>query len=96
MHTRIHRFVGVPVSFGLNMCILLQEKPEGIIVQFGGQTPLKIATTLHEYLKEHPVPAAGGERPSSTRGVARGARPLVHLQRSVAACCKWPAVSVMH
>lgn len=37
-----------------------QEKPEGIIVQFGGQTPLKIATTLETYLNEFKIPNATG------------------------------------
>ena len=36
------------------------EKPEGIIVQFGGQTPLKLATGLQEYLDANPIPAASG------------------------------------
>ena len=37
------------------------ERPEGIIVQFGGQTPLKIAGALHKYLTDNPIPAASGE-----------------------------------
>jgi carbamoyl-phosphate synthase large subunit len=37
------------------------ERPDGIIVQFGGQTPLKLATSLHQYLTENPVAAASGE-----------------------------------
>lgn len=37
------------------------ERPDGIIVQFGGQTPLKLATGLQRYLDENPVPAASGE-----------------------------------
>lgn len=36
------------------------ERPDGIIVQFGGQTPLKLATALQRYLDENPVPAASG------------------------------------
>ena len=36
------------------------ERPEGIIVQFGGQTPLKLAGPLEAALKAHPVPAASG------------------------------------
>ena len=43
-------------------CPGLQEKPEGIIVQFGGQTPLKIATTLETYLNENKIPTASGKR----------------------------------
>jgi carbamoyl-phosphate synthase large subunit len=37
------------------------EGPEGIIVQFGGQTPLKIAMELEKALKANPVPCASGE-----------------------------------
>jgi carbamoyl-phosphate synthase large subunit len=36
------------------------ERPEGIIVQFGGQTPLKLSTGLQKYLTENPIPAASG------------------------------------
>ncbi|KAF5829351.1 hypothetical protein DUNSADRAFT_16196 [Dunaliella salina] len=39
---------------------LSHERPEGIIVQFGGQTPLKIATTLETYLNENKIPTASG------------------------------------
>ena len=38
------------------------ERPEGIIVQFGGQTPLKIATDLQRALDENPIPASSGAR----------------------------------
>lgn len=38
-----------------------RERPEGIVVQFGGQTPLKLATALDEYLKKHAIPSSGGE-----------------------------------
>lgn len=41
------------------------ERPEGIIVQFGGQTPLKLAAPLEAALRARPVPAASG------RGVCR-------------------------
>ncbi|MEP0803537.1 carbamoyl-phosphate synthase large subunit [Funiculus sociatus] len=34
--------------------IIEAEQPEGIIVQFGGQTPLKLALPLQEYLQSHP------------------------------------------
>ncbi len=33
--------------------IIEAEKPAGIIVQFGGQTPLKLAIPLQEYLEKH-------------------------------------------
>jgi carbamoyl-phosphate synthase large subunit len=34
--------------------IIEAEQPEGIIVQFGGQTPLKLSVPLAEYLTQHP------------------------------------------
>jgi carbamoyl-phosphate synthase large subunit len=34
--------------------IIEAEQPEGIIVQFGGQTPLKLAMPLQQYLDRHP------------------------------------------
>jgi carbamoyl-phosphate synthase large subunit len=37
-----------PLTFEDVMNIVDVEKPEGIIVQFGGQTPLNLATKLHE------------------------------------------------
>jgi carbamoyl-phosphate synthase large subunit len=37
------------------------ERPEGIIVQFGGQTPLKLAMQLQNYLDANPIPASSGE-----------------------------------
>ncbi|MGB1377629.1 MAG: hypothetical protein ACPG7S_07370, partial [Miltoncostaeaceae bacterium] len=36
------------------------ERPEGIIVQFGGQTPLSLATRLEKALKDSPIPTASG------------------------------------
>ena len=33
--------------------IIEAEQPEGIIIQFGGQTPLKLAVPLQEYLTKH-------------------------------------------
>ncbi|MBE9228523.1 carbamoyl-phosphate synthase large subunit [Phormidium sp. LEGE 05292] len=35
--------------------IIETEKPVGIIIQFGGQTPLKLAVPLQEYLTKHNV-----------------------------------------
>mmetsp|Transcript_12754 Transcript_12754/g.46659 ORF Transcript_12754/g.46659 Transcript_12754/m.46659 type:complete len:1189 (-) Transcript_12754:295-3861(-) len=35
------------------------ERPVGIVVQFGGQTPLKLAVPLERYLTENKIPAAG-------------------------------------
>ena len=34
--------------------ILEAENPEGVIIQFGGQTPLKLAVPLQEYLNQNP------------------------------------------
>ncbi|HEY9631345.1 MAG TPA: carbamoyl-phosphate synthase large subunit [Coleofasciculaceae cyanobacterium] len=34
--------------------ILEAEQPEGVIIQFGGQTPLKLAIPLQKYLDTHP------------------------------------------
>jgi carbamoyl-phosphate synthase large subunit len=34
--------------------IIEAEQPEGIIVQFGGQTPLKLAVPVEQYLATHP------------------------------------------
>jgi len=36
--------------------IIEAEKPEGIIIQFGGQTPLKLAVPLQEYLSQSEGP----------------------------------------
>ena len=33
--------------------IIAVERPQGIIIQFGGQTPLKLAVSLEEYLDQH-------------------------------------------
>ena len=38
-----------------------KERPDGIIVQFGGQTPLSLAGKLQEALKAKPIPAASGK-----------------------------------
>lgn len=40
--------------------VLERERPEGIIVQFGGQTPLSLAAALQKALTERPIPAASG------------------------------------
>lgn len=37
------------------------ERPAGIIVQFGGQTPLKLALPIQRYLDEHKPLSASGE-----------------------------------
>ena len=37
-----------PLTFEDVMAIVRVEKPDGVIVQFGGQTPLRLAVALHE------------------------------------------------
>ncbi|MBA2661824.1 MAG: carbamoyl-phosphate synthase large subunit [Bradymonadaceae bacterium] len=44
-----------PLTFETVMAIIEQEKPVGVILQFGGQTPLKLARQLFE----HDVPVLG-------------------------------------
>ncbi|KAK4804661.1 hypothetical protein SAY86_004478 [Trapa natans] len=39
------------------------ERPDGIIVQFGGQTPLKLALPIQQYLDEHRPMSASGSGP---------------------------------
>ena len=51
-------FEPLTVEDVLNVCEI--ERPEGIIVQFGGQTPLSLATRLEAALKANPIPAASG------------------------------------
>lgn len=46
--------------------VLDKERPEGIIVQFGGQTPLSLAGKLQEALKASPIPTASGNQPDSS------------------------------
>ncbi|KAK4286478.1 hypothetical protein QN277_003029 [Acacia crassicarpa] len=41
--------------------IIELEKPDGIIVQFGGQTPLKLALPIQQYLDEHKLATASGD-----------------------------------
>ncbi|CAA6663938.1 unnamed protein product [Spirodela intermedia] len=36
------------------------ERPDGIIVQFGGQTPLKLALPIQNYLEKQQLPSASG------------------------------------
>lgn len=43
------------------LSIIRLERPNGIIVQFGGQTPLKLAEPLEEELTRNPIPAANGD-----------------------------------
>ena len=41
--------------------VIEEERPDGIIVQFGGQTPLKLAGDLQAALTKCQIPAASGE-----------------------------------
>ena len=43
------------------LAVVRKERPDGIIVQFGGQTPLKLAGSLERELRENPVPALSGD-----------------------------------
>ncbi len=54
--------------------VLDAERPDGIIVQFGGQTPLKLAAGLQAALREAPIPAASG----APRAHAPLPRPSAH------------------
>lgn len=59
-----------PITVEDVLNVIEAERPEGIIVQFGGQTPLKIAMDLDKALKANPIPAASGER-ACVRACAR-------------------------
>lgn len=41
--------------------VIEKERPEGIIIQFGGQTPLKLANGIQKYLEDCPLKAASGD-----------------------------------
>ena len=41
--------------------VIEKERPEGIIIQFGGQTPLKLANAIQSFLEQNPLPASSGE-----------------------------------
>lgn len=43
--------------------VIEKERPEGIIIQFGGQTPLKLANGIQKYLEDRPLKAASGMCP---------------------------------
>ena len=65
--------------------IVEKEKPAGIIVQFGGQTPLNLSTPLHAGGRSHPGHPAGehrpGRRPGAVSGHAEKAEPHAAGQR---------------
>lgn len=73
--------------------VIEKERPEGIIVQFGGQTPLKLATALEKALKDNPIPAASGEGrgacmggTDSVRAQSRGLRPCRRYNTCFSRC----------
>jgi carbamoyl-phosphate synthase large subunit len=41
--------------------VIDKERPDGIIVQFGGQTPLNLALPIEQYLNEFKPMAASGD-----------------------------------
>ena len=43
------------------MNVIDKERPDGIIVQFGGKTPLNIALPIEQYLDEFKLVGASGE-----------------------------------
>ena len=43
--------------------VIEKERPEGIIIQFGGQTPLKLANAIQKSLTDNPLPASSGKPP---------------------------------
>lgn len=47
--------------------VIEKERPEGIIIQFGGQTPLKLANAIQKSLEDNPLPAASGMPPTIAR-----------------------------
>ena len=53
--------------------IVRLEQPEGVIVQLGGQTPLKLAGALERARRSHPGHAGGLDRPRGRSGAFRGA-----------------------
>lgn len=69
--------------------VIEEERPDGIIVQFGGQTPLKLAGDLQAALTKSPIPAASGGRcmPNSILPVPWC---FPHKQQARQACqCAW-------
>ncbi|KAL0917843.1 hypothetical protein M5K25_012941 [Dendrobium thyrsiflorum] len=50
--------------------VLEIERPDGIIVQFGGQTPLKLAVPIQQYLEEKKLMSANGTGPVRVWGTS--------------------------
>ena len=57
--------------------VIEKERPEGIIIQFGGQTPLKLANGIQKYLEEKPLKAASGVCPCFDDGCLSSAAILL-------------------
>lgn len=51
-------FEPLTIEYVLN--VIEKERPNGIIVQFGGQTPLKLANKINKALKQDPIETADG------------------------------------
>jgi carbamoyl-phosphate synthase large subunit len=69
------------------LSIYEKEKPEGVIVQFGGQTPLNIAASW-------PRPASRSSAPPRDHRPGRGPRPFRKMMEKLASPCPnpaWPA-----
>ena len=49
-----------PLTIEDVMNVIEKERPDGIVVQFGGQTPLKLATELQSILEKEKIPTASG------------------------------------
>lgn len=42
-------YIFEPIDFEHVRSVIEQEQPDGIIVHFGGQTPLKLANAIHKF-----------------------------------------------
>ena len=62
--------------------VIEKERPEGIIIQFGGQTPLKLANAIQKFLEDNPLKASSGEQTTHYRS------PL-SSSSSALACLHW-------
>ena len=67
--------------------IVEREKPDGVIVQFGGQTPLKLAVPLRDGRRADHRHLARRHRPR------RGPRALRRAARPSSACASRPTAS---
>lgn len=67
--------------------IIEAENPEGVIIQFGGQTPLKLAVPLYNALKNHPTVQTKiwGTSPDSI-DIAEDRERFEHILRDLQIC----------